>query len=77
MDCTGTSGGLSLSFRDESMRMERLLGSICQLICIGCCKKKAKSVSKKCALRKESNRMNEELLKVNANFGFNATDLSS
>ena len=30
MDCTGTSGGLSLSFRDESMRMERLLGSICQ-----------------------------------------------
>ena len=30
MDCAGTSGGLSLSFRDESMRMERLLGSICQ-----------------------------------------------
>ncbi|KAL5503464.1 hypothetical protein EMCRGX_G010419 [Ephydatia muelleri] len=30
VDCTGTSGGLSLSFRDESMRMERLLGSICQ-----------------------------------------------
>ena len=30
MDCTGTSGGLLLSFRDESMRMERLLGSICQ-----------------------------------------------
>ena len=30
MDCTRTSGGLSLSFRDESMRMERLLGSLCQ-----------------------------------------------
>ena len=30
MDCAGTSGGLSLSFRDESMRMELLLGSICQ-----------------------------------------------
>ena len=30
MDCAGTSGGLSLSFRDDSMRMERLLGSICQ-----------------------------------------------
>ena len=30
MDCAGTSGGLSLSFRDESMRMERLLGSLCQ-----------------------------------------------
>ncbi|KAL5488923.1 hypothetical protein EMCRGX_G017941 [Ephydatia muelleri] len=34
MDCTGTSGGLSLSFRDESMRMERLLGSICQPLLI-------------------------------------------
>ena len=34
MDCTGTSGGLSLSFRNESMRMERLLGSICQTFAV-------------------------------------------